>query len=293
MYTNAVIFELTTAGTHLRTVAIPQERSTKPLRLGYSGFGHAQRWVTRYLAELGYQPFWLSGRWEDASTSTCWADFERRTDAPADAGEQALTSRMIHVRLVHHSHGPRPDVLVTRSEALALVLLERGIIDSTTAIVPHARGADIQGKHVIGILPHQHQTSRAATVTEIPLRMTPQERALMKRADLPVERMRKIASAPMTYVVRRLSSVPLPAAALEAALRACSIGEAPEIEYADGRLICREHSGQFLSVADLRTGLVKHSGPHESTPWLDPKLSTGEWIEGRWVNETDCAIMGE
>ena len=88
-------------------------------------------------------------------------------------------------------------IIVTRHPALVDLLKERGIIDGTEAVIQHATPDEVRGKHVIGVLPLSLAVE-AASVTEIPLTLTPEDRG----KELGIDRLRQIAGSPRTYVVQ-------------------------------------------------------------------------------------------
>ena len=90
-------------------------------------------------------------------------------------------------------------IVVTRHAALVELLRERGIIGEGARVIEHASPEDVRGKHVIGVLPLA-LAALAASVTEIPLRLTPEMRG--KELDLPT--LREIAGEPVTYKVEVL-----------------------------------------------------------------------------------------
>ena len=92
-----------------------------------------------------------------------------------------------------------PRVVVTRHPALVEFLRELGLITGDEPVVTHAAPNDVQGKHVIGVLPLA-LAALAASVTEVPLALEPGDRG----KELYVERLREIAGAPVTYRVRKL-----------------------------------------------------------------------------------------
>jgi hypothetical protein len=99
------------------------------------------------------------------------------------------------------------DLLVTRHGPLVTVLRERGIIDSDTPVVTHVEDPSIlDGKHVVGVLPH-HLSARCATITEVPMALTPEDRVALSAGDLSVDRTREIAGEPVTYVVLSAAAV--------------------------------------------------------------------------------------
>jgi hypothetical protein len=89
------------------------------------------------------------------------------------------------------------DLVVTRHKALVAYLLEGGHITSETPVKEHVTGGDVKGLHVVGVLP-LHLAAETASVTEIPLNLTPE----MRGKELTVEEVRAIAGEPHTYHVR-------------------------------------------------------------------------------------------
>ena len=96
-------------------------------------------------------------------------------------------------------------LVITRHPALVQYLLEEGIVGPDTPVIDHATAGDVRGTHVLGVLPH-HLSAAAATITEVPLRLTLADRKATQKGDLPVSRIRQIAGAPVTYQVRIVPS---------------------------------------------------------------------------------------
>lgn len=97
-----------------------------------------------------------------------------------------------------------PTIIVTRHEHLVTILRERGVVDADTPVLTHVdRPEQVEGQHVIGVLPH-HLSSRAASVTEIPMRWTEKDREAMQRGDVDLDGTRAAAGDPITYVVHRV-----------------------------------------------------------------------------------------
>lgn len=86
--------------------------------------------------------------------------------------------------------------IVTRHQALVAYLLETGVVDEATPVITHATPDDVRGAHVIGVLPLS-LAALAARVTEVPLRLAPEDRG----KELSLERVREIAQTPVTYKV--------------------------------------------------------------------------------------------
>jgi hypothetical protein len=106
------------------------------------------------------------------------------------------------ITLVRHG-GPRPELVVTRQPRLVDVLRERGIIDDTTPVLSHATRDEVRGKHVIGLLPN-YLSSLAASITEIPMRLTNEDYIAMQRGELSPARARAVTGNPNTYKVVRI-----------------------------------------------------------------------------------------
>jgi hypothetical protein len=87
-------------------------------------------------------------------------------------------------------------IVVTRHPSLVALLEERGLVDGTERVVSHATREDIEGNHVIGVLPLS-LASAALDVTEVPLALTPEDRG----KELGIDRLREIAGDPVTYKV--------------------------------------------------------------------------------------------
>jgi len=86
--------------------------------------------------------------------------------------------------------------MVTRHKALVEYAREIGMIDEDTPVLAHVSAEDVRGKHVIGVLP-LHLAAEAASVTEIPLALTPEDRG----KELSISRLRQIAGEPRRFVI--------------------------------------------------------------------------------------------
>lgn len=87
-------------------------------------------------------------------------------------------------------------LVVTRHLSLVELLRERGLIRGDEEIISHATPDDVQGKHVIGVLPLSLAVL-AKDVTEVPLALTPEDRG----KELGIDRLREIAGEAQTYTV--------------------------------------------------------------------------------------------
>jgi hypothetical protein len=95
-------------------------------------------------------------------------------------------------------------LVVTRHNGLVDYLRETRLIGPDAEVVEHVTDpAALDGRIVVGILP-LHLAARSLAVVEVPLALTPADRAA---GDLPVERVRQIAGSPTVYTVRRLGTV--------------------------------------------------------------------------------------
>ena len=113
-------------------------------------------------------------------------------------------------------------VVVTRHQALVTYLLEIGLITPETQVISHATPNQVQGKHVIGVLPLS-LAAQAESVTEIPLSLAPEDRG----QELTVERLREIAGDPTTYTVIQHTTC-----------KKCGKTAFPYEQWADGSALC-------------------------------------------------------
>jgi hypothetical protein len=90
-------------------------------------------------------------------------------------------------------------VVVTRHPALVTLLVEKGVIEPGTPVLSHAGASDVEGKHVVGVLPLQ-LSALALSITEVPLRLSPEDRGV----ELTLERLKEIAGEPVTYQVTKV-----------------------------------------------------------------------------------------
>ena len=94
-------------------------------------------------------------------------------------------------------------IIVTRHAPLVDFLREvyPHLVPEGTKIIEHVADPSVlDGAHIIGVLP-LHLAARCARVTEVPLALTPEDRANMAKGDLPLARLREIAGKPVTYRV--------------------------------------------------------------------------------------------
>ena len=92
--------------------------------------------------------------------------------------------------------------VITRHKALLAYLLDKDIIkEGEYKLVEHADYKDVEGQDVIGVLPLQ-LASYAKSVTEVPLKLTPE----MRGKELTFEEVEKIAEKPVQYIVREVNS---------------------------------------------------------------------------------------
>jgi putative CRISPR-associated protein (TIGR02620 family) len=89
-------------------------------------------------------------------------------------------------------------IIVTRHKALVEFLIETGMITAETPVLSHVTSKDVDGKHVIGVLP-MHLAAKAATVTEIPLDIP----AELRGQELDLEQVRNFAGDPVKYSIRK------------------------------------------------------------------------------------------
>ena len=92
--------------------------------------------------------------------------------------------------------------VVTRHKALVSYLIDKNIIkEGEYKLIEHADYKDVEGQNVIGVLPLQ-LASYAKSVTEIPLKLTPE----MRGKELTFEEVEKVAEEPVQYIVREVNS---------------------------------------------------------------------------------------
>ena len=92
--------------------------------------------------------------------------------------------------------------VITRHKALLAYLLDKDIIkEGEYKLVEHADYKDVEGQDVIGVLPLQ-LASYAKSVTEVPLKLTPE----MRGKELTFDEVEKIAEEPVQYIVREVNS---------------------------------------------------------------------------------------
>jgi putative CRISPR-associated protein (TIGR02620 family) len=87
-------------------------------------------------------------------------------------------------------------VVVTRHEGLVAYLRREGLIPPDARVIAHASPEDVRGQHVIGVLP-LHLAALAASVTEVPLALRPEDRG----RDLDADEVAARAGRPVTYKV--------------------------------------------------------------------------------------------
>ena len=92
--------------------------------------------------------------------------------------------------------------VITRHKALLAYLLDKDIIkEGEYKLIDHADYKDVEGQDVIGVLPLQ-LASYAKSVTEVPLKLTPE----MRGKELTFEEVEKVAEKPVQYIVREVNS---------------------------------------------------------------------------------------
>ena len=92
--------------------------------------------------------------------------------------------------------------VITRHKALLDYLLDKDIIkEGEYKLIEHADYKDVEGQDVIGVLPLQ-LASYAKSVTEVPLKLTPE----MRGKELTFDEVSKIAEKPVQYIVREVNS---------------------------------------------------------------------------------------
>lgn len=87
-------------------------------------------------------------------------------------------------------------VVVTRHSGLVDYLVSKGIIEEDAEVIEHATVEDVQGKHVIGVLPN-HLAAEAKAITEVPIHYPEDYRG----EELSEEEVREYAGEMETYIV--------------------------------------------------------------------------------------------
>lgn len=94
------------------------------------------------------------------------------------------------------------DLVVTRHPGLLDVLKELGLCDETTRVISHAYNSDVEGKHVVGVLPHS-MSCLCASFTELRSEIPPEWRG----KELSYEEVRQVCKGYRTYKVTTLREV--------------------------------------------------------------------------------------
>jgi len=89
-------------------------------------------------------------------------------------------------------------IIVTRHAALVEYLHEQNIAPESARVIDHATIADVEGQHVIGVLPLR-LAAHAKSVTEVPMDIP----AELRGVELTIEQVRQFAGEPATYTVKR------------------------------------------------------------------------------------------
>jgi hypothetical protein len=136
---------------------------------------------------------WASQRFEGCEWK--WSATARSVGGQLEGGAT--------IELVRYG-GPRPELVVTRLPNIFVdILRERGVIDDTTPVLARASRGEVRGKHMLGLLPN-YLSSLAASITEIPMRMSNEDYVAMQRGELTAERARAVIGNPVTYRVERI-----------------------------------------------------------------------------------------
>ena len=93
-------------------------------------------------------------------------------------------------------------LVVTRHPALVEYLREQGIISGSVEVISHATPEQVEGRHVIGVLP-LHLAAVAKSVTVVPLNVP----AELRGQELNLEQVRKYAGPVTTYKVEVIKNV--------------------------------------------------------------------------------------
>lgn len=91
------------------------------------------------------------------------------------------------------------DLIITRHPSLVEYLKEEGVITGSEPVISHvASTEEIEGKHVIGVLPHS-LSCKTASMTEAVLKLPPEKRG----KELTLQDMRDYCIEVATYIVRK------------------------------------------------------------------------------------------
>lgn len=93
-------------------------------------------------------------------------------------------------------------LVVTRHPALVDYLRRHGCIGDDVEVREHVTADDVRDRHVIGVLP-MHLAALAASVTEVPLALTPD----MRGRELTLEELERVAGRPRRYRVLEVDTV--------------------------------------------------------------------------------------
>lgn len=88
------------------------------------------------------------------------------------------------------------DLIVTRHAAMKSFLIEKGVADESTPVLPHASEEDVRGKEVAGVLP-MHLAALTATFTTVELAL-PLE---MRGKELTLDDMKRYCKGLHTYII--------------------------------------------------------------------------------------------
>lgn len=91
-------------------------------------------------------------------------------------------------------------LVVTRYVSLVSYLKEIGLIDNSTKVITRAEIKDVEGKHVLGVLPYW-LSCHAKKYTEVQIRV-PSER---KGKELSLEEIQFYSLEPKTYEIKEVS----------------------------------------------------------------------------------------
>lgn len=90
-------------------------------------------------------------------------------------------------------------LVVTRYVSLVQYLKEIGLIDNSTKVITRAEIKDVEGKHVLGVLPYW-LSCHTGKYTEIQIRV-PSER---KGKELSLEEIQFYSLEPKTYIIKEI-----------------------------------------------------------------------------------------
>jgi hypothetical protein len=173
--------------------------------------------------------------------------------------------------VVEHAHAGASKARVVPTEGGYEVLADHRLIiqrefkteAAAQAFALAYNNANVRGKHVLGVLPH-HLSAAAASITEVQLDWTLEDRKAMQAGDVDVEAVARAARGLHTYVVQRYDA--------ETALPIAIARAIKHTAQYDFRVMFGTYTdteGQHIRIDEVS---LQSSA--------DVRIQTGEWIPG-------------